>query len=147
MSAEAYDVTYGEHVVSTKRNMVYCIAFGCSNDSRYSKNISYHRLPRDEKQRKVWLTKISRENPTISQNSVVCSEHFEPDCFERDMKAELLGSKPKAWLKPEAVPSIFSHRPPAKKRRTSSEKRLKEKEKKEVIYFLSINKRQSRVFQ
>ena len=113
-------------------NMVYCMAFGCTNDSRNTKNISYHKLPDNNELKKVWLVKISREDPKISKNSVLCSEHFEQDCFERDLKAELLGTKRKAKLKSGAIPNIFSHRVPEKKRRLTSERRQKEKEKTEV---------------
>ena len=112
--------------------MVYCFAVECQNDSRKTKGISYHQFPKDRMVCKEWLAKISRENAKITKDSVVCSEHFTPDCFQRNLKAELMGTKSKTRLKPGAVPTIFSHRPPPKKPRLSSEKRTKEKEKKEV---------------
>jgi len=115
--------------------MVYCVAFGCKNDSRKNKECSYYRFPKDSNLRDVWLAKISRENvPDVnSKDTVLCSEHFESRCFERDLKAELLGLKPKRILKSDAVPSIFVHRsPPSKRRRVTSEKRQLAKEKQEV---------------
>jgi len=36
----------------------------------------------------------------------VCSEHFNTDDFERDLKAELLGKKPVGRLKPNVVPTV-----------------------------------------
>ena len=113
--------------------MVYCMACKCSNDSRKTKNISYHRLPRDKSLKKVWLVKISRENVKDTEDTVLCSEHFEPHCFDRDLRAELTGYKSKNKLKPDAVPTIFSHRsPPSKRRRVTSEKRQLQKAKNEV---------------
>ena len=114
--------------------MVYCFAVDCRNDSNKTKGISYHRFPKDPTLCKEWLAKISRKNGNIllTKDSVVCSEHFTPDCFQRNLRAELVGAKYKATLKPGSVPTIFSHRPPPKKPRLSSEKRTKEQEKKEV---------------
>ena len=104
--------------------MVYCVAFDCNNDSRYTTGISYHCFSSDPSIREQWLAKISRADLVISKHSRLCSVHFTPDCYERDLKAELLGSKPKAILKPDAIPSLFSHRPPPKKARLSSERRF-----------------------
>lgn len=112
--------------------MVYCAAFDCNNDSRYTTGISYHCFPRDEALRSQWLAKISRADLVVSKNSRLCSEHFTPDCYERDLKAEILGLKPRSTLKPGAIPTVFSHRRPSKRPRLSSEKRSEEKVRKEV---------------
>ena len=118
--------------------MVYCSAVGCNNDSRYvgkKQGVSYHRFPSDVSRIKEWLAKISREDLTIAdinKDSRVCSVHFEPECYERDLKAELLEIKStKRNLKTDAVPTIFEHRP-RKKPRLSSERRLGIKSKGEV---------------
>ena len=112
--------------------MVYCAAFDCNNDSRYTTGISYHCFPRDEALRSQWLAKISRADLVVSKNSRLCSEHFTPDCYERDLKAEILGLKPRSTLKPGAIPTVFSHRRPSKRPRLSPEKRSEEKVRKEV---------------
>ena len=112
--------------------MVYCAAFDCNNDSRYTTGISYHCFPRDEALRSQWLAKISRADLVVSKNSRLCSEHFTPDCYVRDLKAEILGLKPRSTLKPGAIPTVFSHRRPSKRPRLSSEKRSEEKVRKEV---------------
>ncbi|RMX42713.1 hypothetical protein pdam_00025733, partial [Pocillopora damicornis] len=113
--------------------MVFCAAFDCNNDSRYTTGISYHCFPRDEALRSQWLAKISRADLVVSKNSRLCSEHFTPDCYERDLKAEILGLKPRSTLKPGAIPTVFSHRRPSKRPRLSSEKRSEEKVRKEYI--------------
>ena len=112
--------------------MVYCAAFDCNKDSRFTTGILYHCSPSDPSIRKQWLAKISCGDLVISKDSRLRSEHFTPDCYERDFKAELLGSKLKAILKPDAKPSLFSHRPPPKKPRLSSEKHSLEKTRQEV---------------
>ena len=114
--------------------MVYCCAVGCSNDSRFvskGQGISFHCFPTEDSLLKEWLAKISRVGLEVTKGTRLCSDHFEPDCFERDLRAELLGSKGKRALKPDAVATIFEHRP-RKKHRLSTEKRLQEKAKKEV---------------
>ena len=115
--------------------MVYCSAVGCNNDSRYvgsKQGVSYHRFPTDDKLLKEWLAKLSRPDLVVTKDSRVFSHHFEPECYERDLKAELLGLKfTQRKLKPDAVPTIFDHRP-KKKLRLSSERCLQERSKQEV---------------
>jgi len=68
--------------------MANCGAYGCTNRSGGQKNISFHRLPaenRDKWLRRRWLLNIKREGE-IPKNLYICSQHFEPECFERDLK-------------------------------------------------------------
>lgn len=114
--------------------MVYCCAVGCSNDSRsVSKEhgISFHLLPTENSLLQKRLAKISRVDFVVTKDTRLCSDHFESDCFERDLKAELLGLKSKRTLKPDAVPTIFVHRP-RKNPRLSSESHLYDRAKQEV---------------
>ena len=67
----------------------------------------------------------------VIKDTRLCSDHFEPDCFACDLKAELLGLKAKRTLKPDAVPTIFVHRP-RKKPQLLSENRLHSRAKQEV---------------
>ena len=64
----------------------------------------------------------------VTKDTRLCSDRFEPDCFECDLKAELLGLKTKRTLKLNAVPTIFVHRP-RKKPQLSSENRLHDRAK------------------
>ena len=97
----------------TLQRMVYCIAFGCNNkDGDRKRGVRFHHLPlRNKPLLKQWLTKLRLQNPLVRRSSLVCSEHFEPDCFQRDLQAELLGTKPRIHLKPDAVQQ-FSLSPP-----------------------------------
>ena len=92
--------------------MVYCCAVGSLNDSRFvskGQGISFHRFPTEVSFLKEWLAKISRVDLAVTKDTRLCSVHFEPDCSERDLRAELLGSKGKRKLKPDVVPTIFYH--------------------------------------
>ena len=115
--------------------MVYCNAVGCNNDSRYvgsKQGVSYHRFPTDDKLLKEWLAKLSRLDLVVTKASRVCWLHFKPECYKRDLKAELLAlASTQRHLKPDTVPTIFDHRR-KKKPRLSSERRLQERSKQEV---------------
>ena len=114
--------------------MPYCIAFGCKNRSEdYHRGISFFRLPlKNQQLLKQWLIKLQLKDPPLKETSRICSEHFTDDCFERDLKAELMpGSKSKCSLKVNAVPTVFTYRKQAEPRPTSVQ-RLKTKEDKEV---------------
>lgn len=113
--------------------MPYCMVPGCTNDSKTSKEkeISYHRLPKDKKLSKIWIEKTKRKNPPKRESCYVCSEHFEPQCFNRSFKFELAGQKDKKTLIPGAVPTIFMFKKKKQERATSIKRRQK-REKEQV---------------
>ena len=51
--------------------------------------------------------------------SRICSEHFKPHCFKRDLRAELMGTKPRNELKDDAVPTLFQHSQCSSRKRIS----------------------------
>ena len=63
----------------------------------------------------------------------VCSEHFEPSCFKRDIQAELMGTKPRNILKDDAVPTIFKHSQGPCRKRVSSLERENMQAKKQLV--------------
>ena len=84
------------------------MAPGCTNSSRKNRNVHYHRLPLKDKFRlHSWINAMKLKSPPITVHSRICSDHFEPYCYARDLKAELLGTKPRIILKDDAVPSLF----------------------------------------
>ena len=58
-------------------------------DGKKDCNVSFFRLPRDEKLKKVWLNNLKSENQPREENIRLCSLHFEKDSLERDLKVEL----------------------------------------------------------
>ena len=84
-----------------------CIVAGCSNTTKVG--VSLHKFPSDGRIRKQWISEVKKTRvdwKKPSAYSLVCSDHFTEDCFER--MAEKLGLKRKRVLKPDAVPTIFS---------------------------------------
>ncbi|XP_013421192.1 zinc finger protein OZF [Lingula anatina] len=85
-----------------------CVAPGCRNVGYEKKDICYFVLPANAAKRKLWLNSLKFKNPSsVSKHARVCSEHFEPECFLRDLQAELCGGKARRKLRDDAVPSIF----------------------------------------
>uniref|UniRef100_W5LJE0 Si:ch73-130a3.4 n=1 Tax=Astyanax mexicanus TaxID=7994 RepID=W5LJE0_ASTMX len=78
---------------------VYCVAFGCynrRNTETRSRGITFHKFPSNIDLRRQWEFAIKRERFVASQSSKLCSEHFEPDDFDRTgqiLKAVQLTSK------------------------------------------------------
>ena len=73
--------------------MPSCYAYGCSDRSSTSSEITFHRLPSKNKRpsiRKKWLANIKRggELPK-KEHFAISSQHFEEDCFERDFKVSV----------------------------------------------------------
>ncbi|KXJ08546.1 THAP domain-containing protein 2 [Exaiptasia diaphana] len=77
--------------------MVNCCVPGCTNFStktRYlEKVMNYHKIPSEPKIQRAWIARIRRENLPPLKKSYVCSEHFETDCFEKDLVLELTGKR------------------------------------------------------
>jgi len=66
--------------------MPSCGAPGCVNRSANNPDKSFHHLPPLTKRdlREKWLAKIKRKN--IPKDICICSDHFEKECFQRDLK-------------------------------------------------------------
>ncbi|XP_028300148.1 THAP domain-containing protein 6-like [Gouania willdenowi] len=99
-----------------------CAALNCN--SRFtvqtrSHGITFHRFPRDGELRKQWETAIRQEGFCASPSSIICSEHFRQEDFDRTGQ--------KVRIRPGAVPSVFRfpphlHRPVATKKSQTSKK-------------------------
>ena len=120
--------------VNLSCKMPHCVAFGCNKQTKYRKNpsVSFHAFPKDERFRQAWIRAIGRTS--LPKNPHLCSEHFEAGCYEDRVRleGELLGSCPwKRKLKPDAIPTMFSHKKAAPTRLTSR-KRAEKKQRQEV---------------
>ena len=89
--------------------MKSCVAAVCSN--KKSETVSLFNFPKDPELRQKWIQNVQRtgtewKGPT--QNSVVCSEHFESSCFEASYDlATKMGLQKRRKLKPDTVPTIL----------------------------------------
>ena len=85
-----------------------CVAAGCSNGP--GPGITIHKFPKDPALRKQWEKQVQRKraNWKATDSSVLCSEHFTEDCFEKTAAiAAQFGIARKRKLLPNAVPTIF----------------------------------------
>ncbi|XP_051844630.1 THAP domain-containing protein 3 isoform X2 [Antechinus flavipes] len=92
-----------------------CAARQCCN--RYSsrrKQLTFHRFPFSRPELlKEWVLNIGRGNFKPKQHTVICSEHFRPDCFSA------FGNRKN--LKQNAVPTVFAFRETAQLVRENTE--------------------------
>ena len=70
--------------------MVHCAAINCTNSSSKKSNyiFSFFKLPKDPKRRKFWIAKLKKANLPKDEN--VCHEHFEENCFQRDLRVNYI---------------------------------------------------------
>nr|XP_054318286.1 THAP domain-containing protein 8 isoform X2 [Pongo pygmaeus] len=89
----------------------YCRAPNCSNTAGRlgadNRPVSFYKFPlKDGPRLQAWLRHMGREHWVPSCHQHLCSEHFTPSCFQWRWGVR--------YLRPDAVPSIFSRAPPAK---------------------------------
>ncbi|KAL7387336.1 hypothetical protein ABVT39_022228 [Epinephelus coioides] len=103
-----------------------CAAWKCTNRftvQTKSQGITFHRFPKDTSRRKQWEVALRREGFSASSSSMLCSEHFKPEDFDRTGQT--------VRIRDGAVPSVFSfpahpQRPAATRTAEPSKKVLKE---------------------
>ena len=76
--------------------MPSCAAIGCVSRSGKNPSLSFHQIPsyKRKKIRQEWLRHIKRgqNGKYLLKDSTlnICSEHFENDCFERDLEVSFI---------------------------------------------------------
>ena len=70
--------------------MVHCAAIDCTNSSskRKDESISFFKLPKDPERKKLWISKLKRENLPKEENIYVCHFHFDATYFKRDFRVK-----------------------------------------------------------
>uniref|UniRef100_A0A3Q2UEV3 THAP-type domain-containing protein n=1 Tax=Fundulus heteroclitus TaxID=8078 RepID=A0A3Q2UEV3_FUNHE len=79
-----------------------CAAWKCTNrftEQTRSAGISFH-FPKDKALRKQWETAMRREGFSTSPSSMLCSEHFRAEDFDRTGQT--------VRIRAGSVPSVFS---------------------------------------
>lgn len=68
--------------------MYYCLAPGCKNNARRRRDLAFYRPPfKDKEMLTRWLVNLRlRSLPKHTENCAVCAEHFEPECFGRNLR-------------------------------------------------------------
>ncbi|XP_054716841.1 THAP domain-containing protein 1-like [Uloborus diversus] len=110
--------------------MPTCSAYNCSykHTNRKNSGKTVHLFPFSRPEiLKRWILNVRRKDWYPSRRSVLCSDHFEPDAFDR---SGLI-----VRMKPDAVPTIFAFPPhlvkECKKRKSQESKKKKLQECKE----------------
>ncbi|XP_039525572.1 THAP domain-containing protein 6-like isoform X1 [Pimephales promelas] len=83
-----------------------CAAWGCTNRrtiENRSRGITFHKFPKDKEVRRQWEVATRRQGFSASDFSVLCSEHFESDHFDRTGQT--------VRIRDGAKPSVFSFPP------------------------------------
>ncbi|GFV04105.1 THAP domain-containing protein 3 [Trichonephila clavipes] len=91
-------------VLNPISNETYCAAYGCNNFKKKDncRNKTFFQFPlKNPNLLKTWIAKIRRENFVPSYASVLCSDHFEEECFEYQNFIN------RRHLKPGSVPTNF----------------------------------------
>uniref|UniRef100_A0A8C6P0E6 THAP-type domain-containing protein n=1 Tax=Nothobranchius furzeri TaxID=105023 RepID=A0A8C6P0E6_NOTFU len=92
----------------------FCAAYSCSNrrtvESK-ARGITFHKFPRKD-MRKKWERALRRKDFTATNTTVLCSEHFKPEDFDRTGQI--------VRLRDGVIPSIFSF--PVKPQKVSASK-------------------------
>ncbi|XP_047432488.1 protein N-lysine methyltransferase METTL21A isoform X2 [Mugil cephalus] len=80
-----------------------CAAVNCTNRftvlTRY-RGITFHRFPKAKELRKQWEAAVRRKGFSASASSMLCSEHFRPEDFDRTGQT--------VRIRAGVVPSVFS---------------------------------------
>ncbi|XP_061119422.1 THAP domain-containing protein 6-like [Conger conger] len=82
-----------------------CVAWGCTNRRTIQnrcRGITFHRFPKQRELRRQWEIAVRREGFSASESSVLCSEHFKPEDFDRTGQLVRIrdGTKPSVFIFP-----------------------------------------------
>ena len=108
-----------------------CAAANCTNYQAPGSGKSFHRFPKDELLLKQWLVQLNRLDPITNEpwmpngSSVICSDHFEDDCFTARSRLRTkvgfeFDQDFKPTLEKAAIPTVFEH----KRRATTDERAI-----------------------
>lgn len=89
--------------------MPQCYVSSCGNcylKTRGNSSVIYHTFPTSPTRAKKWLEACGETKKLSSNHARVCSAHFSPKCYRRDLQHELLGLPLRKKLKSDAVPDI-----------------------------------------
>ncbi|XP_061725726.1 zinc finger protein ZFP2-like isoform X2 [Cydia pomonella] len=90
----------------------WCIVPNCNNSTSKTPEKLFIKVPNDIYMRNVWLELSGRDPTTLSTKSILylCEDHFDLEQhMENYMQYKIMGSVKKIRMKPNAIPSKFSH--------------------------------------
>ena len=96
-----------------------------------------HRFPKDPRLRKLWITSCRRSENFDPNKSLICSNHFQAEDFERDLRNELLNLPPRRMLKQGSRPTLNLSNSSSQIKRapepSDREERSAKKQRKELV--------------
>ncbi|KAG7508147.1 hypothetical protein JOB18_004183 [Solea senegalensis] len=100
-----------------------CAAYGCSNRrclKTRTRGITFHLFPKTRERRRKWEVALRRDSFAASDRTLLCSEHFRSEDFDRTGQT--------VRLRDGVVPSIFNFpahlQKPVATRRTTTSRRV-----------------------
>uniref|UniRef100_A0A671VB66 THAP-type domain-containing protein n=1 Tax=Sparus aurata TaxID=8175 RepID=A0A671VB66_SPAAU len=89
----------------------FCAAYGCSNERSIqtrSRGITFHGFPKDTDLKRQWELSLKREGFVAAERSLLCSEYFKPDDFDRTGQIVRLrhGVKPSVFNFPSHLQKV-----------------------------------------
>ena len=87
-----------------------CVAAGSNT---HSDDVSLFKFLKEPVLRQKWVKQVLRTRAlwSPSEHSVLCSEHFDGNCFEPDSTlASQMGIQKRRRLKADAIPTLFERR-------------------------------------
>ena len=81
---------------TSKNSTKVCAVASCPNPN----GISYHIFPKWKDLQRLWLRACRRKDFVNLKTAAICSRHFKPEDFERDLRNELLNLPLRSLLKP-----------------------------------------------
>ncbi|XP_042206255.1 histone-lysine N-methyltransferase eggless-like isoform X2 [Homarus americanus] len=86
-----------------------CAVYGCNSLFKRGGEIRFHAFPNDKKLKRKWVNLCKRKDFINTATARICSRHFEPTAYVRNLKYELLGVPPpksQIKLKEGALPTL-----------------------------------------
>ncbi|XP_062565059.1 uncharacterized protein LOC134227520 [Armigeres subalbatus] len=99
--------------------------------------VTYHKIPISADRNKKWLEFCSLSKKDNINNKFVCSDHFEKQYLERDLKSELLDGVKRMILTRQAVPTIKKSRRNKRRKSEESEEDQHKKRRAEIDKLLN----------
>ncbi|XP_031334154.1 THAP domain-containing protein 1-like [Photinus pyralis] len=118
--------------------MAHCAVYGCKNNSRKTKDISYYRFPKRDDIKSQWINSCSRRDDKINTSSArICSIHFDQDDFHMSLRHKLMNYLPSnvRRLKENAIPTKHLYKQTRTESKSNLERNLraKKREQKQVV--------------
>ncbi|KAL1487225.1 hypothetical protein MTO96_008170 [Rhipicephalus appendiculatus] len=112
-----------------------CSAVACQSVRSKESTVSFFKFPREPAKRKAWELNVRRKDWCATDASVLCSAHFTPDSYDDDLRLHSEFGIPvkKPRLRPDAVPTVFSHRPILQAKRRGAFEKRRRKESDHVV--------------